>query len=114
MVPSSKNEEMSSMKLFLDLTVSKENSVLIFGNSASLLETPVGAGYDTCSFYLGPSDATIFAFGESGETCGSIALFGGDDASGSIAFSSGGESCGSIASSGGGSVTCGGGCSYSC
>ena len=114
MVPSSKNEESSSMKLFLDLTTSKEDSVLIFSDSVSLLETPAGSGYDTCSFYSGPSDATIFAFGESGECSGSIASVGDCESSSSIAFAGSGESCGSIASSGGGSISCGGGCRYSC
>ena len=94
------NEESGCIKL-LGLTGNKSEGGLI-SNTTSLLATPEGEGYDTCSFYSGPSDATIFAFGESAESCGSIA------------FSAGGESCGSIASSGGGSVSCGGGCSYSC
>ena len=114
MVPTSKNEETNSPRLFLDLTVSKDNSVLIFSEPSSLLETPAGGGLDTCSFYSGPSDAAIIAFGEGGESCGSIATIDGGELCGSIAYSGGGESCGSIASSGGGSFSCGGGCSYSC
>ncbi len=114
MVPSSKKEESSSMKLFLDLTTSKENSALIFNDSTSLLETPAGSGYDTCSFYSGPSDATIFSFGESLESGSSLAFSDSGEPCGSIAFSSSGESCGSIASSSGSSFSGGGGCSYSC
>lgn len=67
---------------------------------------------DTCSFYSGPSDATIMAFGESSESCGSIAYTG--ETSGSIAYSGSGESCGSIASVSVGGGFSGGGCSYSC
>ena len=74
-------------------------------------------GVDTCSFYSGPSDAAIMAFGESCETSGSIA-YAGTETSGSIAYAGGGESCGAIASSSvsasfGGGFS-GGGCSYSC
>lgn len=105
------NEDSGCIKL-LGLTGNKSEGGLI-SNTTSLLATPEGEGMDSCSFYSGPSDATIFAFGESGESCGSIAS-AGDESCGSIAFSGGGESCGSIASSGGGSVSCGGGCSYSC
>ena len=114
MVPASKNEESNSPKLFLDLTTSRGSSVLIFGEATSLLGTPAGGGLDTCSFYSGPSDAAIVAFGESSECCGAIAYMGDGESSGSIAFAGGGESCGSIASSFGGSFSCGGGCSYSC
>ena len=104
------NEESGCAKL-LGLTGNKSEGGLI-SSTTSLLATPEGEGMDSCSFYSGPSDATIFAFGESGESCGSVAYAG--ESCGSIAFSGGGESCGSIASSGGGSVSCGGGCSYSC
>ena len=106
------NEESGCIKL-LGLTGNKSEGGLI-SHTTSLLATPDGEGMDTCSFYSGPSDATIFAFGESGESCGSVAYAGDGESCGSIAFSGGGESCGSIASSGGGSVSCGGGCSYSC
>ena len=107
-----KNEESGCAKL-LGLTGPKSEGGLI-SHTTSLLATPEGEGYDTCSFYSGPSDATIFAFGESGESCGSVAYTSGDESCGSVAFSVGGESCGSVASSGGGSASCGGGCSYSC
>lgn len=105
------NEESGCLKL-LGLTGNNKSEGGLISSTTSLLATPEGEGCDTCSFYSGPSDATIFAFGESGESCGSIASSG--ESCGSIAFSGGGESCGSIASSGGGSVSCGGGCSYSC
>ena len=70
-------------------------------------------GLDTCSFYEGPSDSTIFAFGESYESTGNIA-YSGSESCGSIAYSGGGESCGSIASSSSSSSSFSGGCSYSC
>ena len=105
------NEESGCLKL-LGLTGNAKSEGGLISSTTSLLATPDGDGMDNCSFYSGPSDATIFAFGESAESCGSIASSG--ESCGSIAFSGGGESCGSIASSGGGSVSCGGGCSYSC
>ena len=78
----------------------------------SLLSSNYGGGMDSCSFYSGPSDETIFAFGES---TGSVAYSGGSESCGSIAYSGGGESCGSVASScSSGSSFSGGGCSYSC
>lgn len=82
-------------------------------NNTSLITASANGGLDTCSFYSGPSDSTIFAFGESGESCGSIA-YAGSESCGSIAYS-GSESCGSIATStSSGSSFSGGGCSYSC
>lgn len=95
-----------------------DNTSLI-SNCSSLISSSLSEGCtDTCSFYAGPSDAAIVAFGESYESCGSIA-FGGTESCGSIAYSGGSESCGSIASSfsGGyssGGSSFGGGCSYSC
>ncbi len=91
----------------------------LISNNTSLISNNVGGGTDTCSFYSGPSDATIVAFGESCETSGSIAYSGMSESCGSIAYSGASESCGSIASSfsGGGfssSVSVGGSCSYSC
>lgn len=105
------NEESNCAKL-LGLTGSAKSEGGLICSTTSLLETAEGEGYDTCSFYSGPSDATIFAFGESGESCGSVA-YSDSESCGSIAFSGSGESCGSIASSGG-SVSCGGGCNYAC
>ncbi len=91
----------------------------LISNNTSLIAPTVGEGADTCTFYSGPSDATIVAFGESMETAGSIAYSGGETA-GAIAYS-GGETAGSIASSfssgasfSSGSSFSGGGCSYSC
>ena len=96
----------------------KSTPVRLISDNISLIAPTVSdnGGVDTCSFYSGPSDATIAVFGESYETTGSIAFLGGET-SGSIAYSGAGESCGSIASttssfSSGGSF--GGGCSYSC
>ena len=106
-----KNDESGCAKL-LGLTGNKSEGGLI-SSTTSLLATPDGEGYDECSFYSGPSDATIFAFGESGESCGSVAYSDGNESCGSIAFSEGGESCGSIASSDCGGSS-GGGCDYAC
>lgn len=105
------NEDSKCAKL-LGLTGSQKSEGGLICSTTSLLESAEGEGYDTCSFYSGPSDATIFAFGESGESCGSIA-YSDSESCGSIAFSGSGESCGSIASSGG-SFSCGGGCNYAC
>lgn len=105
------NEESGCAKL-LGLTGSSKSEGGLICHTTSLLDTCDGEGYDECSFYSGPSDATIFAFGESSESCGSIAY--SSESCGSIAFSTGGESCGSIASSAGGSFSCGGGCDYAC
>ena len=86
---------------------------MISNNTSLIAPTSNEGGTDICSFYSGPSDATIMAFGE---TCGSIAFAGDSETCGSIAFAGGGETCGSIASasvSSGGGFS-GGGCSYSC
>ena len=88
---------------------------LISNNTSLIAPSMNEGGADSCSFYSGPSDATIMAFGES---CGSIAYESTGESCGSIAYSGSGESCGSIASasvssgcsfSGGGSFS-----SYSC
>lgn len=90
-----------------------ENKSLI-SNNISLISSSVDEGLDTCSFYSGPSDSTILAFGEKSETCGSIA-FAGSESYDTGAYSSGGETCGSIASSGASSSSYSdGGCSYCC
>lgn len=88
------------------------NTTSLISHNTSLISSNVDGGVDTCSFYSGPSDSTIVAFGESSETCGSIA-YSGSESCGSIAYSGGGESCGSVASSSSGS-SFGGGCSYCC
>lgn len=107
-------KEDSGCAKLLGLTSSTKSEGGLISNTTSLLATPEGEGYDTCSFYSGPSDSTIFAFGESNESCGSVAFVGDGEPCGSIAFAGSGESCGSIASVGGGSVSCGGGCNYAC
>lgn len=90
------------------------NNTSLISNNTSLISSSDDSGLDTCSFYSGPSDSTIFAFGESSESAGSIAYSGGESC-GSIAYSGGGESCGSIASSSSSSSSsCGCACSYSC
>lgn len=90
-----------------------ESVRLISGNTSLISSTLSNGGMDTCSFYSGPSDAAIVVFGQSAESCGSIA-YSGAESCGSIAYSGGAESCGSIASSSCSSSFSGGGCSYSC
>ena len=106
-------KEDSGCAKLLGLTGNNKSEGGLISSTTSLLATPEGEGYDTCSFYSGPSDSTIFAFGESDESCGSIAYVDSESC-GSIAYSGGGASCGSIASAGGSSVSCGGGCNYAC
>ena len=84
----------------------------LISNNISLLSSSSDDGLDSCSFYSGPSDSTIFAFGESSETCGTVA-YSGSESCGSIAYSGGGETCGSIASSSSSSSSSSG-CCYSC
>ena len=83
----------------------KAQTNLIFNGSTSLLSSNDEGGLDTCSFFTEPSDALIMAFGESTESCGSIAYSGDSSSSvsdaGSFSVSSGSD-CSS------------GGCSYSC
>ena len=90
-----------------------DNTSLISNNVSLLSSVSNDGGVDTCSFYSGPSESAILAFGE---TCGSIAYEGAGETCGSVAYSGAGETCGSIAStcsfSSGASV--GGSCSYSC
>lgn len=91
----------SSVHLISDNTsLISDNTSLIF-SSADVM--------DTCSFYNGPTDETILAFGQQSESCGSVAYSGDSESCGSVAYSGGGESCGSVASS-----SCGSACSYSC
>ena len=108
----SKDESSSCAKL-LGLTGKQESEGGLISQTVSLLAPVItDGGLDTCSFYSGPSDAAIVAFGESNEECGSLAYSYDGESCGSIAYSAGGESCGSIASSGGSLSS--GGCSYSC
>lgn len=76
-------------------SISLITGTVVGSNGTSLLISNTDDGFDTCSFYSGPSDSIIFAFSES---TGSIA-----DASYSSGFiggySGGTESCGSLASS---------------
>ena len=108
----SKDENSGCAKL-LGLTSKQEPEGGLISETVSLLAPVISEDcLDTCSFYSGPSDAAIIAFGENNESCGSIAYSSEGESCGSIAYSAGGESCGSIASSGG--SFSGGGCSYSC
>ena len=106
------SEDSNCAKL-LGLTGSSKNEGGLISSTTSLIFTSDGEGNDICTFYSGPSDATIFAFGENSESCGSIA-YSESESCGSIAFADGSESSGSIASSAGSSFSCGGGCDYAC
>ena len=96
----------------------KSSTHLISDNTNLISNVPsllAGGGEDTCSFYSGPSDATIMAFGEQSESCGSIAYSGESESCGSIAYSGGASAGVSVStSSAGGCSSSGGGCSYSC
>lgn len=115
------SEERNSGFKFIGANTNPNNSINLISNNTSLISNNTSlisssddSGLDTCSFYSGPSDSTIIAFGESYESAGSIAYSGGESC-GSIAYSGGGESCGSIASSSSSSSSsCGCACSYSC
>ncbi len=110
----SEEKQGSCIKL-LGITTTSKSTNLITDNTSLLLPTSNIGCLDTCSFYNGPSDSTIMAFGESLETCGTIAYATGDESCGSIAYSGAGEACGSIASAAVSSGTSmGTGCSYSC
>ena len=89
--------------------ISNNTSLISSNNSILTSENCM----DSCSFYSGPSDATILSFGEQAESCGSIAYDGGIESCGSIASSFSGVSCGMASTSSGGS-SFSGGCSYSC
>lgn len=93
-----------------------DNTSLISSNTSLLSQALSNGGLDTCSFYDGPSDSTIVAFGENFETTGTVAYSGAGETCGSIAYSGGGETCGSVASSGSysSSSSFSGGCSYCC
>ncbi len=111
-------EEKNTCFMFIGSDSAPKTTHLISNNTSLISTTPANGGVDTCSFYSGPSDAAIVAFGETCETSGSIA-YSGTESCGSIAYTGGGESCGSIASSSvsfssGSSSFSGGGCSYSC
>jgi len=110
----SSEEKTSTCFKFIGADTAPKATHLISNNTSLIAPAADGDCMDSCSFYSGPSDAAIMAFGESSEACGSIA-YSGSESCGSIAYS-GGESCGSIASSSvssGGGFS-GGGCSYSC
>ena len=116
MVASFCNSKKESQAILLGITTQAHqgglitnNTNLITANTSLISNILSEGGMDTCSFYNGPSDAAIFAFGQQSESCGSIAYSESGESCGSIAYAGGSESCGSIASS---SVSCA--CSYSC
>ena len=91
---------------------SKESTSLLGANSEPISLISSNDNLDSCSFYSGPSDATITAFGETSESCGSIAYAGGESC-GSIAYSGDSGTCCSTTSFASSSST-GSACSYSC
>ena len=101
------SEEKNTCFKFIGADSTPKTTHLISNNTSLIVPSMSEGGNDTCSFYSGPSDATIMAFGES---CGSIAYEGAGESCGAIAYSGGGESCGSIASS---SVSVSSGSSFS-
>ena len=110
-------DKQSSCFKFIGCNNNVSNSINLISNNTSLISSSImsDCGEDTCSFYSGPSDSSIIAFGESYESCGIIAS--NDTVSGAGGYSSGGESCGIVASSSSfssGSSFSGGACSYSC
>ena len=105
-------ESMNRQTFNLLGTVKPNTSVQLISNNTNLVSSLLSeGGADTCSFYSGPSDAVIMAFGESAEACGSVA-YSDTEACGSVAYSDS-EACGSVASSSCGSFS-GSACSYSC
>ena len=110
----STTEENTCFK-FLGVNSSNNQGGLI-SPTISLLDSPSSTSGDTCSFYSGPSDSTIFAFGENNSFIDGTNSFGAGETCGSIAYSGAGETCGSIAMSvsSGGGFSGGGCCSYSC
>lgn len=112
-------DRQGSSLIFVNGGSSKGNSVSLISDSSSLLSVTSSilannSCEDFCSFYSGPSDSTILAFGESYESCGSIAY--DSVAGGSFGYSGASESCGSIASASCSSDSSfsGSSCSYSC
>ena len=92
------------------------NHVRLISDNISLISSTNSSddGFDTCSFYSGPSDLAIMTFAETSEALEFVAYTSGESC-GSIAYTGGGESCGSVAYSGGAcSVSTGSCCSYSC
>ena len=109
------NDEQQKTSILLgSITSNRSEGGLISDNTSLLSVADCGDYTDTCSFYSGPSDAAIMAFGESYDG-GFITNSGYSESTGSIAYSGGSESCGSIATSvSTSSGFSGGGCSYSC
>jgi hypothetical protein len=107
-------ENQSTCFKFIGANSSPKATTHLISNNTSLISSTLSqGGNDSCSFYSGPSDAAIIAFGESYETNGSIAFVSGESC-GSIAYSGGGESCGSVASASVSTGSSGSFSSYSC
>ncbi len=116
---SSSDEKQNTCFKFIGADSTPKTTHLISNNTSLISSDSGDCGFDSCSFYSGPSDASIMAFGESCEAAGSIAYSGSGESCGSIAYSGSGESCGSIASASvstasSGGFSSGGSCSYSC
>ena len=103
------NENQSKCFKFIGANSDRKHVTHLITNNTSLLAPSNNNCEDTCSFYSNPSDAVIMAFGESTESCGSIAYAGSSD--GGFTSSVSGSCFSSVSSCGSFS---GGGCSYSC
>ena len=113
-VVSENNNNATSTCFSLFIGGNTEHTTHLLTDNISLLSSANEDCMDTCSFYSGPSEATIFAFGESSETAGTLADGSSSEAAGTLAFSGSCESAGTVASSvsSGTSSSCA--CSYSC
>ena len=80
------SEEKNTCFKFIGADSTPKTTHLISNNTSLIVPSMSEGGNDTCSFYSGPSDATIMAFGQSCETAGSIA-YSGSETAGSIAYS---------------------------
>jgi hypothetical protein len=106
-------EKQNTCFQFIGASTSQKSTTHLISNNTSLISPSYSeGGMDTCSFYSGPSDAAIMAFGSNPETNGSVAYAG--ESCGSVAYAGGGESCGSVASASVSSSSSGGFSSYSC
>ena len=97
----------------LGLTTKPHETNLITENVSLLTNNYTSSGecMDTCSFYSGPSDDVIMAYGDSDESCGAIA-YSNSESCGSVAYSSAGTVSTAVSVSSSSSCSCA--CSYSC
>ena len=80
------SEEKNTCFKFIGADSTPKTTHLISNNTLLIAPSMSEGGSDTCSFYSGPSDATIMAFGQSCETAGSIAQAAPVETAGSVAY----------------------------